>query len=154
MFSSRRAPSSSAMCRRLEGWGRSVLAVTFHRLLMPDGYSVDLDQFHGLDQIGDTGLKDQVNNHYVQIFGTSIALGIIAGAAQATNSNSSLTESGSEAYRSGIASSLSQSSTNVLDRLINIPPTITIREGHRIKVYITQDMLLPGYENHTVPGDI
>jgi type IV secretion system protein VirB10 len=140
--------------QKVGGLGQKRLAVTFHRLLMPDGYSVDLDQFHGLDQIGDTGLKDKVDNHYLQIFGTSIALGIVAGAAQATNSNSALTESGSEAYRSGIASSLSQSSANVLDRFINIPPTITIREGHRIKVYITQDMLLPGYENHSVPGDI
>jgi type IV secretion system protein VirB10 len=136
--------------QKVAGPGQKRLAVTFHRLIMPDGYSVDLDQFHGLDQIGDTGLKDQVNNHYLQIFGTSIALGVVAGAAQATNSTSGLNESGSEAYRSGIASSLSQSSANVLDRFINIPPTITIREGHRIKVYITQDMLLPGYENHTV----
>lgn len=140
--------------QKVAGLGQKRLAVSFHRLLMPDGYSVDLDQFHGLDQIGDMGLKDKVDNHYVQIFGTSIALGIVAGAAQATNSTSGLTESGSEAYRSGIASSLSQSSTNVLDRFLNIPPTITIREGHRIKVYITQDMLLPGYENHTVPGNI
>jgi type IV secretion system protein TrbI len=120
---------------------------------MPDGYSVDLDQFHGLDQIGDTGLKDKVNNHYVEIFGASIALGIISGAAEATNANAGYNESGTEAYKSGVASSLSQSSANVLDRFINIPPTITIREGHRIKVYITQDMLLPAYENHSVPSD-
>jgi type IV secretion system protein VirB10 len=125
-----------------------------HRLIMPDGYSVDLDQFHGLDQAGATGLKDKVNNHYVEIFGASIALGIVAGAAESTNSNSGYNESGSEAYKSGIASSLSQSSANVLGRFINIPPTITIREGHRIKVYITQDMLLPAVENHTVPGNI
>ena len=32
------------------------MAVVFHRLIMPDGYSVDLDQFHGLDQIGEEGL--------------------------------------------------------------------------------------------------
>ena len=56
------------------------LAVVFHRMIMPDGYSVDLDQFHGLDQIGEEGLKDKVNNHYLEIFGTSIALGVIAGA--------------------------------------------------------------------------
>jgi type IV secretion system protein VirB10 len=59
------------------------IAVIFHRLIMPDGYSVDLDQFHGLDQIGEEGLKDKVNNHYLQIFGTSIALGVVAGASQA-----------------------------------------------------------------------
>jgi type IV secretory pathway VirB10-like protein len=52
------------------------IAVVFHRLIMPDGYSVDLDQFHGLDQIGEEGLKDKVNNHYFEIFGASIALGI------------------------------------------------------------------------------
>ncbi len=140
--------------QKVSSFGQKRLAVTFHRLLMPDGYSVDLDQFHGLDQTGATGLKDQVNNHYLQIFGTSIALGIISGAAQSSNSNTGYNQSGSEAYKAGIASSLSQSSANVLDRFINIPPTITIREGHRIKVYITQDMLLPAYENHTVPGDI
>lgn len=138
--------------QKVAGLGQKRLAVTFHRLLMPDGYSVDLDQFHGLDQAGATGLKDKVNNHYVEIFGASIALGVIAGAAQATNVNQGYNESGTEAYRSGIASSLSQSSANVLDRFINIPPTITIHEGHRIKVYITQDMLLPAYENHDMPG--
>ena len=138
--------------QKVAGLGQKRLAVTFHRLLMPDGYSVDLDQFHGLDQAGATGLKDKVNNHYVEIFGASIALGVIAGAAQATNVNQGYNESGTEAYKSGIASSLSQSAANVLDRFINIPPTITIREGHRIKVYITQDMLLPAYENHDMPG--
>ena len=136
--------------QKVAGLGQKRLAVTLHRLLMPDGYSVHLDQFHGLDQAGATGLKDQVNNHYVEMFGASIALGVIAGAAEATNANQGYNESGTEAYKSGIASSLSQSSANVLDRFINIPPTITIREGHRIKVYITQDLLLPAYENHTI----
>ncbi|HEY0308925.1 MAG TPA: TrbI/VirB10 family protein [Acidobacteriaceae bacterium] len=138
--------------QRVAGLGQKRLAVTFHRLIMPDGYSVDLDQFHGLDQAGSTGLKDKVNNHYVEIFGASIALGVIAGAAETTNQNQGYNQSGTEAYKSGIASSLSQPSANVLDRFINIPPTITIREGHRIKVYITQDMLLPAYENHTIPS--
>jgi type IV secretory pathway VirB10-like protein len=138
--------------QKVGGLGQKRLAVTFHRLLMPDGYSVDLDQFHGLDQAGATGLKDKVNNHYVEIFGASIALGIISGAAEATNANQGYNETGSEAYKQGISSSLAQSGSTVLDRFINIPPTITIREGHRIKVYITQDMLLPAYENHSMPS--
>jgi type IV secretion system protein VirB10 len=136
--------------QKVAGFGQKRLAVTFHRMLMPDGYSVDLDQFHGLDQGGDIGLGDKVNNHYMQIFGASIALGIIAGAAESTTS-SGYNESGSDAYRQGVASSLSQSSANVLDRFINALPTITIREGHRIKIYITQDLLLPAYENHSMP---
>jgi type IV secretion system protein VirB10 len=127
------------------------LAVVFHRMIMPDGYSVDLDQFHGLDQIGEEGLKDKVNNHYLEIFGTSVALGVISGAAQITAGGGTITTSGSQALTTGAASSVSQSATTVLDRFIQIPPTITIREGHRVKVYFTQDMLLPAYDSHTIP---
>jgi type IV secretion system protein VirB10 len=127
------------------------MAVVFHRMIMPDGYSVDLDQFRGLGQIGEEGVKDKVNNHYFEIFGTSIALGVISGAGQIAAGGGTITTSGSQAFTTGAASSVSQSATTVLDRFIQIPPTITIREGHRIKVYFTQDMLLPAYENHTIP---
>jgi len=127
------------------------MAVVFHRLIMPDGYSVDLDQFQGLDQIGEDGLKDKVNNHYLQIFGTSIALGVIAGASQITQGGGTITTSGSQAFTNGAAGSVSQSATTILDRFMQIPPTLTIREGHRVKVYFTQDLLLPAYSNHTIP---
>ena len=126
------------------------MAVTFHRMIMPDGYSVDLDQFHGLDQIGEEGLKDKVNNHYLQIFGTSIALGVIAGAGEIEEGGGTITTSGSQAFATGASASISQSAMTVLDRFLEIPPTITIREGHRVKVYFTQDMLLPAYSNHTI----
>ena len=139
--------------QKVSGFGQTRLAVTFHRMLMPDGYSVDLDQFHGLDQAGETGLKDKMNSHYFQIFGTSIALGLIAGAAESTTNGGS-NANGSDLWRQGVASSLSQSSANVFDRFINVPPTLTIREGHRIKVYLTQDLLLPAYETHTIPPNI
>jgi type IV secretion system protein TrbI len=127
------------------------MAVVFHRMIMPDGYSVDLDQFHGLDQVGEEGLNDKVNNHYFEIFGTSMALGVISGAAQIAGGGGTITTSGSQAFTTGAASSVSQSATTVLDRFIQIPPTITIREGHRVKVYFTQDLLLPAYDNHTIP---
>ena len=139
--------------RKVSGTGQRRLAVTFHRMLMPDGYSVDLDQFQGLDQSGATGLSDQVNNHYLQIFGASIALGVISGAAEATTYGSGYAMNGPQMYEMGVASSLSQSGADVLDRFINILPTITIREGHRVKVILTQDMLLPAYENHDMPGN-
>jgi type IV secretion system protein VirB10 len=126
------------------------LAVVFHRMIMPDGYSVDLDQFHGLDQIGEEGLKDKVNNHYLQIFGTSMALGVISGAAQIAQGGGIYGGSGPEVYTNGAASSVSQAATTIMDRFMQIPPNITIREGHRIKVYFMQDMLLPAYENHRI----
>lgn len=127
------------------------IAVVFHRMIMPDGFSADLDQFHGLDQIGEEGLKDKLNNHYLQIFGTSIALGVISGAAQITQGGSGYSSTGSQAFVNGASGGISQQATAVLDKFIQIPPSITIREGHRVKVYFTQDMLLPAYTNHTIP---
>jgi len=127
------------------------IAVVFHRLIMPDGYSVDLDQFHGLDQIGEEGLKDKVNNHYFEVFGASIALGLISGAGEIAQGGGAITTNGSQAFTNGTAASVSQSANTILDRFMQIPPTITIREGHRVKVYFTQDLLLPAYTNHTIP---
>ncbi len=129
------------------------LAVTFHRLIMPDGYSVNLDTFQGLDQIGETGLRDKVNHHYLQIFGTSIAIGMIAGLAQ-SNTEYGYSTSATDAYRQGVANSLGQSSMHILDRFLNMLPTVTIREGQRIKIYLSGDLLLPAYENHDMPDDI
>jgi type IV secretion system protein VirB10 len=129
------------------------LAVTFHRLIMPDGYSVNLDRFHGLDQVGQTGLKDKINHHYFQIFGASIAIGMIAGLVQ-SNTDYGASISAADAYRQGVANSLSQSSLHILDHFLNVLPTFTIREGQRIKIYLAEDLSLPAYENHDMPDDI
>ena len=74
--------------KKVDTFGQTRLAVVFHRLLMPDGYSVSLDQFKGLNQIGDTGLRDQVNNHYLRIFGVSLAIGALGAVAEAGTSGS------------------------------------------------------------------
>ena len=62
--------------KKVDASGRHVSQSCFIGL-MPDGYSVSLDQFTGLNQIGDTGLRDQVNNHYLRIFGVSLAIGAL-----------------------------------------------------------------------------
>ena len=45
--------------QQVEGLGDTRLAVGFHRIVMPDGATVALDQFKGLNQIGDAGLTDR-----------------------------------------------------------------------------------------------
>jgi type IV secretory pathway VirB10-like protein len=139
--------------KQVDNFGQQRLAVAFHRIIMPDGYSVSLDQFEGLNQIGETGLRDKVNRHYAQVFGVSLAIGAIAGLAQA-NTRYGLEVSGTDAYRQGVASSLSQSSMRILDRFLNILPTFTIREGHRVKIYLAGDLLVPAYDRHTMPEDL
>jgi len=139
--------------RKVVSFGQTRLAVSFHRMVMPDGYSTSLDHFQGLNQIGDAGLRDQVNNHYLRVFGASLAIGAIGAVAEAGTSGG-LTASGSDLMRQGFAQSIAQSSAQILDRFLNILPTVTIREGHRVKVYLSGDLTLPDYANHTMPSNL
>ena len=139
--------------KRVDSLGQKRLAVAFHRLLMPDGFSVSLDQFQGLNQTGDTGLRDQVNNHYLRIFGVSLAIGVLGAVAEAGTGNA-LTSSSSDLMRQGLAGSMAQSSAQILDKFLNILPTVTVREGHRVKVYLSGDLALPDYSNHKMPSDL
>lgn len=139
--------------RKVEAFGQTRLAVLFHRMVMPDGFSTTLDRFQGLNQIGDVGLRDQVNNHYLRIFGVSLAIGAIGAVAEGGTSGA-LTASGNDLMRQGFAQSTAQSSAQILDRFLNVLPTITIREGHRVKVYLSGDLALPDYMNHTMPSNL
>ena len=138
---------------KVDTFGQGRLAVAFHRLLMPDGYSLSLDQFKGLDQAGATALKDKVNNHYLKIFGASLAIGILGGAAQ-LGTGSVLTQTGAQRIQQGFGTGLAVSAENILDRFLNILPTVTIREGTRVKVYFSNDLLLPDYNSHTMPANL
>jgi len=130
--------------RAVNAFGQSRLAVAFHRIRLPNGASINLNGFQGLNQVGDLGLQDQVDRHYGQIFGTSIAIGALAGFAQAQTAGG-LDATGFDLYRQGAAANVSQSSLRILDRFLNLLPTVTIREGHRIKVYLANDLELPAY---------
>ena len=115
------------------------LAVGFHRLIFPDGRWVTL-QFHGLNQIGEGALKDEVNRHYVSMFASVGAVGIISGL---TLRGSNPYAGGAEGVRAGAGPGLAQGATNILDRFLNRLPTITIRAGHRLRIWLTSDVLVP-----------
>jgi type IV secretion system protein VirB10 len=136
----------------VQTWGDSRLAVSFHRLVMPDGRTHSLERFKGLNQIGDTGLKGQVNRHYWQVFGASLAIGGISGLAQWGTRSGFDSYTFGDSYRQAAGSSLAASAGRVLDRYLNVLPTITIREGYRIKVYLTNDLELPLYAPITQGG--
>jgi type IV secretion system protein VirB10 len=137
--------------RPVNAFGQTRLAVAFHRLILPDGSRFDLHRVHGLNQAGAAGVSDQVDRHFAQIFGASVAVGAIAGLAQARTSIGS-DATPLDAYRQGVAGNVSQSSTRILDRFLNILPTVTIREGHRIKVYLADDLELPAYREGPPEG--
>lgn len=131
----------------VQAFGETRLAVSFHRLLMPDGRSYPLDEFLGLNQIGDAGLRDKVNHHYLSTFGAAAAVGLISGLSQYLGSAG---VGGGDGDRTiviagGVGDATSQAAMQVMNRFLNRLPTITIREGHRVKVYLTSDIELPAY---------
>lgn len=137
----------------VQAWGDSRLAISFHRLVLPDGHTYSLNQFSGLNQIGQAGLRDQVNRHYLQVFGASLAIGALSGLAQyGTRGGFGPADFGTE-FRQSAGASLASSAGRVLDRYLNVLPTITIREGARIKVYLTNDLELPRLVA-TAQGDV
>jgi type IV secretion system protein VirB10 len=135
---------------KVSAFGQQRLAVSFHRILVPglDSYSIPLDQqAPGLAQAGETGLHDKVNSHYASIFGASLAIGAIGGLAQIGNSTTGIVYDPSVQFRNGISESMAQSADRVLDRFLNRMPTITIREGTRVKIVLTDDLQLPAYDS-------
>ena len=115
------------------------LAVSFHRLIYPDGRWVTLD-FHGLNQVGEGALKDQVNRHYFSMFAAVGAVGIISGL---TLQNSNPYGGGAQAFRAGAGQGLGQAAEQILQRFLNRLPNITIRAGHRLRIWFTSDVLVP-----------
>ena len=118
---------------------QSRLVVGFHRLLFPDGTWVALD-FHGLNQVGEGALKDQVNRHYLSMFAAVGAVGVISGL---TLQGSNPYAGGSAGFRAGAGQGLGQGATQILQRFLNRFPTITIRAGHRLRIWFTSDVLVP-----------
>jgi type IV secretion system protein VirB10 len=132
----------------VQALGESRLAVAFHRLIFPDGRTVALDQFTGLNQIGDAALRDQVNHHYLSTFGAAGAVGLITGLGQYLGTLGFGGGSGDRTVviAGGFGNATSEATAQVMNRFLNRLPTVTIREGHRVKVYLTSDLELPAYD--------
>ncbi len=120
--------------RAVQNRDQNRLAVGFHRLLLPDGSWIDLE-FTGLNQVGESGLRDQVNRHYLSTFAAAGAVGALSGLTLARASPYGL--------QAGVGQGLGGSATSMLDRYLNRLPEITIRAGHRLRIWFTADVLVP-----------
>ncbi|MBZ5560756.1 MAG: TrbI/VirB10 family protein, partial [Acidobacteriia bacterium] len=138
----------------VQAYGETRLAVAFNRLVLPDGRTYRLDQFMGLNEIGDAGLRDQVNQHYKSTFGASAAVGLLSGFAQFLGSAGLARGGGGSTVviAGGVGDATAQSTSQTMGRFLNRLPSITIREGHRVKVYLTNDLDLPAYEPPETAG--
>ena len=109
------------------------LAIGFHRLIFPDGRWVRM-QFAGMNGLGETSLRDQVNRHYLQMFGAAGAVGVLAGFAQA---------GGQGQFRSAVSEQMASTSLQIVSQFLNRLPEVTIRAGHRVNIRLMADLLVP-----------
>jgi type IV secretion system protein VirB10 len=111
----------------------------WNRLIRPDGVEITLDSAV-TDALGRAGLAGETDNHFGQIFGMSALLSIIgAGAASAGVSDEARYNS-ANAYRQEIQQSFARTADRVLEPYANIPPTISVPQGERIKVFLNRDL--------------
>lgn len=126
------------------GQERTLVAAT--ELRLPNGKHVPLYGAQGADADGTSGFSGDVNNHFIQIYGTSFLTAILlrrfdGGDATTTSGPLGVTQVGSTAGQ--VAATTSQS---VLSRYQNIPPTITDEPGkQRFMVKVNRDIHLEPY---------
>ncbi|HXF13277.1 MAG TPA: TrbI/VirB10 family protein [Terriglobales bacterium] len=137
--------------QRVDSLGQQRLAITFHRIICPDGYSISLDKAPGLDQAGSTGIGGKVNNHYAKIFGAAMAIGLLGGLSQI---NAGYGYGASGQFRAGVTSEFGMEGIRVLDRFLNIMPTITVLRGTRVRIWMMNDLLVPAYDHHTMESNL
>lgn len=130
-------------------FGQSRILLVWTRIIMPDGNSIVLERQPGADTGGYAGLEDEVDNHWGMLFkaavlSTLLSVGAEAGTSQDENNLV-------QAIRSGASNSISQTGQQIVQRQLNIQPTLTIRPGFPVRVIVTRDLVLAPYGKGGTP---
>lgn len=127
-------------------YGQERVLVAWNRLMFPDGSAVTLGAMPGSDMAGNAGYTDKVNNHYLRIFGSAILMSMITGGM--SYSMDSLDSGGDsdnptlqDEMGAALASQLGQATLQLLQKNLNIKPTLEIRPGYQFNVIVTKDIV-------------
>ena len=124
-------------------FGQSRALLVWNRLIMPNGRSIVLERQPGADPEGYAGLEDEVDNHWGMLFKAAILSTILSVGSETGTSNNE--NSLVQALRQGASDSISQTGRQVVQRSLNVQPTITIRPGFPVRVLVTHDLVLEPY---------
>ena len=128
-------------------FGQSRVLLVWTRLILPNGRSIVLDRQPGADTAGYAGLEDEVDNHWGALFkaallSTLLGVGSELGTTTGTGSNSDVIS----ALRRGSSDSLNQTGQKVVQRNLDIQPTLTVRPGFPVRVIVNRDLVLEPYK--------
>jgi type IV secretion system protein VirB10 len=131
----------------LISYGQSRALVLWTRLILPNGKSVDLDGMPGTDETGAAGLEDGVDHHRSALAGALLYSSVMdLGPSLAQ----SLAQSGSTNIYTQPAAQMgsqgSQMGNSILQRELNRPNTITVRQGWQLNVLVNKDIIFEEYK--------
>jgi type IV secretion system protein TrbI len=127
-------------------FGQSRVLLVWTRLIMPNGRSIVLERQQGADAGGHSGLEDEVDNHWPELFkaallSTVLGIGSELGSGADNGNNTAILQ----ALRLGMANSLNQTGQQLVRHNLNIQPTLTIRPGFPVRVIVNRDLVLEPY---------
>ncbi|MFT8471298.1 TrbI/VirB10 family protein [Acetobacter persici] len=131
-------------------FGQQRTQIIWTRLIFPNGDSLVLEKLPGGDAIGQSGLSDEVNNHWGQLFRAAIVTTLLSVGSEAGTSQSE--NNLAQAIRSGASNGFSMVGNRLIDRSLNVQPTLTDRPGLPFTVVLNRDLVLkPWHAKETAP---
>ena len=127
----------------LIGFGQDRAFIVWDRLLMPNGYSIELDGLNGTDKRGQAGVADRVDYHLARLAGAvllSSFLVVGGNAVENSDGNGFTSDIGDAAAQQAV-----DIGSRIVDRQLDVQPTITIRPGWTMRVLVNKDIVLSPY---------
>lgn len=134
-------PQGSRLIGRYQSevsFGQDRALVTWDRIIFPDGSSIVISA-PGADAQGFAGLSDRTDHHWDRVFlAAGLATILSIGAELGSTSDGDI----ERAIRRGTTDTLNEAGQRVVDRNLNIQPTIKVRPGWPVRVVVTRDLIL------------
>ena len=124
-------------------FGQSRVLLVWSRIVMPDGTSIVLERLQGTDTQGYSGLEDEVDHHWGQLFRAAL-LSTLLGVGTEIGSSNGENEI-AKAIRESAQDTASDVGQQIVRRQLNIQPTLTIRPGFPVRVIVQRDLVMKPY---------
>ena len=141
-------PQGSRLIGRYDNvvaFGQERALLVWQRIILPDGSSVVLDNLPATDTGGYAGLSDQVDLHTWKLL-QGVALSTVLSVGQTLAFGPNTNDSDLvKALKQSSGQTTSQAGQHLVDRQLNVQPTLTIRPGWPLRVIVHKDLVLKPY---------
>ena len=124
-------------------YGDRRLLLVWNRLILPNGWSINLENMGGADPSGAAGLSDRTDNHLDRLAGAAVLSAIIGVAANESEDDDQ--QGFARSIGDAAAQEAARSGGRIVDRELSVHPTLRVRPGAPVRVLVTRDIRLRPY---------